>query len=133
MMIGHITLFGLAEIILTVVVLTFVEKVTPKALDAVPDKTAFKPLYILMAVLIVLTPLGLLATGTAWGEWGADEIAGLVSGGSQLGYTPSGMTNGFGVTFSTKVSTTTVRIISARPNNVICPIIIAGIDTLRQE
>lgn len=86
MMIGHITLFGLAEIILTVVVLTFVEKVTPKALDAVPDKTAFKPLYILMAVLIVLTPLGLLATGTAWGEWGADEIAGLVSGGSQLGY-----------------------------------------------
>ena len=95
MMIGHITLFGLAEIILTVVVLTFVEKVTPKALDAVPDKTAFKPLYILMAVLIVLTPLGLLATGTAWGEWGADEIAGLVSGGSQLGYTPSGMTNGF--------------------------------------
>ena len=95
MMIGHITLFGLAEIILTVVVLTFVEKVTPKALDAVPDKTAFKPLYILMAVLIVLTPLGLLATGTAWGEWGADEIASLVSGGSQLGYTPSGMTNGF--------------------------------------
>ena len=48
-----------------------------------------------MAVLIVLTPLGLLATGTAWGEWGADEIASLVSGGSQLGYTPSGMTNGF--------------------------------------
>ena len=43
-MIGHITLFGLAEIILTVVVLTLVEKVTPKALDAVPDKTAFKPL-----------------------------------------------------------------------------------------
>ena len=84
MMIGHITLFGLAEIILTVVVLTFVEKVTPKALDVVPDKTAFKPLYILMAVLIVLTPLGLLATGTAWGEWGADEIAGLVSGGSLL-------------------------------------------------
>ena len=95
MMIGHITLFGLAEIILTVVVLTFVEKVTPKALDAVPDKTAFKPLYMLMTVLIVLTPLGLLATGTAWGEWGADEIASLISGGSPLGYTPAGMVNGF--------------------------------------
>ena len=95
MMIGHITLFGLAEIILTVVVLTFVEKVTPKALEAIPDKTAFKPLYMLMAVLIVLTPLGLLATGTAWGEWGADEIASLISGGSPLGYTPAGMVNGF--------------------------------------
>lgn len=95
MMIGHITLFGLAEIVLTVAVLAFVEKVTPKALDPVPDQTAFKPLYILMAALIVLTPLGLLATGTAWGEWGVDEIASLVSGGSQLGYTPSGMQNGF--------------------------------------
>ena len=95
MMIGHITLFGLAEIVLTVAVLSFVEKVTPKALDPVPDQTAFKPLYILMAALIVLTPLGLLATGTAWGEWGVDEIASLVSGGSQLGYTPSGMQNGF--------------------------------------
>lgn len=63
------------------------EKVTPKALDTVPDKTAFKPLYMLMAVLIGLTPLGLLATGTAWGEWGVDEMATLVSGGSQLGYT----------------------------------------------
>ena len=48
-----------------------------------------------MAALIVLTPLGLLATGTAWGEWGVDEIASLVSGGSQLGYTPLGMQNGF--------------------------------------
>ena len=38
MMIGHITLFGLAEIVLTVVVLTFVEKVSPSALDAVPNK-----------------------------------------------------------------------------------------------
>ena len=48
-----------------------------------------------MAVLIVLTPIGLLATGTAWGEWGTDEIATLVSGGKALGYTPAGMQNGF--------------------------------------
>ena len=95
MMIGHITLFGLAEIVLTVVVLTFIEKVTPKALDVVPEKTSFKPLYIFIAVLIILTPLGLLATGTAWGEWGADEIASLVSGGKALGYTPAGMQRGF--------------------------------------
>ena len=84
MMIGHITLFGLAEIVLTVVVLTFVEKVSPLALDAVPEKTSFKPLYILIAVLIVLTPIGLWATGTAWGEWGVDEMATLVSGGFEL-------------------------------------------------
>ena len=95
MMLGHITLFGLAEIVLTTVVLTFVEKVTPKVLDPIPAKTSFKPLYILAAVLIVLTPIGLLATGTAWGEWGVDEMATLVSGGKQLGYTPAGMQGGF--------------------------------------
>ena len=70
-------------------------KVSPSALDAVPDKTSFKPLYVLTAVLIVLTPIGLLATGTAWGEWGVDEMATLVSGGVKLGYTPSGMKSGF--------------------------------------
>ena len=52
-------------------------------------------MYILAAVLIVLTPIGLLATGTAWGEWGVDEMATLVSGGKQLGYTPAGMQGGF--------------------------------------
>ena len=95
MMVGHITLFGLAEIVLTVVVLAFVEKVSPAALDNVPEKSSFKPLYILIGALIVLTPIGLLATGTAWGEWGVDEMATLVSGGTQLGYTPSGMESGF--------------------------------------
>ena len=95
MMIGHITLFGLAEVILTVAVLAFVEKVTPTALDEIPDQAAWKTIYLLMTVLILLTPLGLLATGTAWGEWGVDELAGLATGGSVLGYTPAGMENGF--------------------------------------
>jgi cobalt/nickel transport system permease protein len=53
------------------------------------------PVFALVAVLIAATPLGLLATGTAWGEWGADEIAEVVSGGSALGYTPYGLANGW--------------------------------------
>ena len=48
-----------------------------------------------MAVLIAAVPLGLLATGTAWGEWGADEIADIVTNGQPLGYTPKGLENGF--------------------------------------
>lgn len=44
-----------------------------------------------MAVLIIFTPLGLLASGTAWGEWGVEEMASLVSNGKALGYTPAGM------------------------------------------
>ena len=51
--------------------------------------------FALLAVLIAATPLGLLATGTAWGEWGAEEIADIVTNGSSLGYTPQGLANGW--------------------------------------
>ena len=33
----------------------------------------------------------MLASGTAWGEWGADELAGMT------GYTPGGMKNEMGL------------------------------------
>ncbi len=45
----------------------------------------YRKVWILLAILIGLTPLGLLAGGTAWGEWGTDEIKGL------LGYIPQGL------------------------------------------
>ena len=44
---------------------------------------------------VIAYPLGLLATGTAWGEWGADEIAEIVTDGKALGYTPSGLESGW--------------------------------------
>jgi cobalt/nickel transport system permease protein len=53
------------------------------------------PLYALVAALILASPLGLIAAGTAWGEWGAEEIAGVVSGGKALGFVPEGMAKGF--------------------------------------
>jgi cobalt/nickel transport system permease protein len=57
--------------------------------DTVQEKIA-KPLGILIGVLIAAVPLGLLAEGTAWGEWGMDEIAS-----SGAGFVPAGMANGF--------------------------------------
>lgn len=47
-------------------------------------------LWIGLGVLAVVSPIGLflpekLKAGSAWGEWGADEIKGLV------GYIPSGL------------------------------------------
>jgi cobalt/nickel transport system permease protein/cobalt/nickel transport protein len=42
-------------------------------------------LLIVLAVMIVAVPIGLLAVGTAYGEWGAEELEGLV------GYIPQGL------------------------------------------
>lgn len=96
MMIGHLTIFGLAEVIFTAGVLAFILRTSPSmVLNNSKDTGERKPLYLLLTTLVVLVPLGLLADGTAWGEWGADEIAMDASAGSALGYTPAGMTSGF--------------------------------------
>ncbi len=34
-----------------------------------------RPLWIRLALLMLLTPLGILAAGTAWGEWGAKDFS----------------------------------------------------------
>ena len=47
-----------------------------------------KKFWIGLLVLAVLTPLGLLATGTAFGEWGSQELQ------QTLGYVPDGIKSG---------------------------------------
>ena len=42
-------------------------------------------LLIGLAILIVLTPLGLISTGETYGEWGTDWLQ------EQLGYIPAGL------------------------------------------
>lgn len=94
MMIPHLAVAGLVEAAFTVAIFAFVAKASPGTLyEGSPKKT--KPLYLLVAALVLASPLGLLAAGTAWGEWGADEIKDVVTGGSSLGFTPSGMESGF--------------------------------------
>ncbi len=98
MMVGHLTIFGLAEILFTVAVLSFICKMSPSLMnDSAPEnkRKEFLPVGILLGILIALVPLGLLAEGTAWGEWGADEIAEIETKGQALGYTPSGLENGW--------------------------------------
>jgi hypothetical protein len=46
-----------------------------------------KRYWLAIAALIILSPLGLLADGTAWGEWGSDDLS------ETLGYIPQGMQN----------------------------------------
>ncbi len=90
MMAGHLTVFGLAEVVFTTAVYAFVRKVSPLSVREADGAGTSAGLKVLIAVLIVATPLGLLAEGTAWGEWGTEEIAQ-----TGAGYTPSGMLSGF--------------------------------------
>lgn len=91
MMIGHLTFAGLAELIVTGGVVAYLQRTDVSLLkltapasvrDAVGRERqrvngwhATRPLWIGLALLMVLTPLGLLAAGTAWGEWGAEDFA----------------------------------------------------------
>ena len=86
MMIGHVTVAGLAEALLSWGVVAFVQRSDPSllrlnaahaaAIEApVGSVRALRPLWLALALLMLLTPLGILATGTAWGEWGASDFA----------------------------------------------------------
>ena len=86
MMIGHLTFAGLAELIVTGGVVAYLQKSDPSLLKlTAPDApgeiktkasgwSSTKSLWIGLAALMILTPLGLLAAGTAWGEWSAEDF-----------------------------------------------------------
>jgi cobalt/nickel transport system permease protein len=91
MMVGHLTVAGLAELVLTAGVVAFLQRTDVSLLaaaagtvaqasrlrddGAVAPATSLRPLWAMLGVLLLLTPLGLLAAGTAWGEWGASDFA----------------------------------------------------------
>lgn len=91
---AHLTIAGIAEGAFTLAIYEFMAKVSP---GIIKDNTAIKlnPVFGLLIALIILSPLGLIASGTAWGEWGADEIADVTSGGKALGFVPDQLANGF--------------------------------------
>ena len=100
MMIPHLAVAGFVEAAFTIAVFAFIRRTSPAmTYDAMYQEKSENrkpiPAYALIAVLIAATPLGLLATGTAWGEWGADEIAEITQKGIVLGYTPQGLANGW--------------------------------------
>lgn len=108
MMIPHLAVAGVVEAVFTVVIFAFVKKTAPDLIFDENDSSvrssketgnrAYFPVFALLAVLIAATPLGLIATGTAWGEWGADEIAEVTTNGVALGYTPQGLAKGWSLT-----------------------------------
>lgn len=86
MMFGHLTIAGLAETIVSAGVVAYLQRTdtsllkltAPDAPDADTGETSgwrsTKPLWIGLAALMILTPLGLIAAGTAWGEWSPEDF-----------------------------------------------------------
>jgi cobalt/nickel transport system permease protein len=87
MMIGHLTIAGLAEAAIAAGMVSYLQKVDIgllRGIDAtaspcsgtVPaSRTAGATrLWWIVAGLMVCTPLGVLATGAAWGDWQAAEL-----------------------------------------------------------
>ncbi len=94
MLIPHLAVAGVVEVAFTVAIVEFIRRVSPGMLFEGSSKK-ISPIYAVLVGLIVLSPLGLLAAGTAWGEWGTEEIAEVVHGGKTLGFIPAGMQGGF--------------------------------------
>lgn len=88
MMAGHLTVAGLAEMVVSGGVVAYLQRAEPKLLRAMAPGartngeaangesgwTAAKPLWIGLAILAILTPLGILTVGPAWSEWSVDDF-----------------------------------------------------------
>jgi cobalt/nickel transport system permease protein len=91
-MIGHLSFAGLAELVLSGGVVAYFQRANPSLLKlTAPGATrgdeetrnvvsqhawsTMRPLWTALALLLALTPLGILAGGAAWGEWGARDFS----------------------------------------------------------
>ncbi len=82
MMVPHLLVAGVAEAVVTVLVVRYLQISHPALLRKVPEEQPeaalnLRWLWGMVAALVVLSPLGLLAPGTAWGEWGTDQLEGM--------------------------------------------------------
>lgn len=84
MMIGHLTVAGLAELVVTAGVVAWLQQAEPGLLRTTAPGAAqagdtaprsLRPLWTAVAALMVLTPLGILAAGSAWSEWGPEAFS----------------------------------------------------------
>ncbi|MEK6536503.1 MAG: energy-coupling factor ABC transporter permease, partial [Actinomycetota bacterium] len=92
MMVPHMLVVGTIEAVMTSLIHVFLMRTNSSLLDnyagmkaAAAGSFRLKPLIVGIVLLLVCAPLGLLATGTAWGEWGTKDIH------KKIGYVPEGM------------------------------------------
>ena len=78
MMAAHLTVAGAAEAIITAGLAAYLQRANPELLEIAAPATGgwrmTRPFWAGLGALMALTPLGLLAAGTAWGEWGVEDF-----------------------------------------------------------
>jgi cobalt/nickel transport system permease protein len=90
MMIGHLTFVGMAEAVISAGLIAYLQVADPvllrgssglaqgasaAALRLRPAVNSLRRLWLAIAGLLLLTPLGIIVAGTAWGEWSPAELA----------------------------------------------------------
>lgn len=83
MVVPHALIASVAEGVLSALVVAYLQRSNVSVLE-IAEKPAIlaesrtpmrlRWLWVVLSVLIVASPLGLLAPGTAWGEWGTQEL-----------------------------------------------------------
>ncbi len=105
MMIGHLTFAGMAEAVISAGLVAYLQVADPALLratsgviadgdDARSTAPSFRRLWIIISIFMLLTPLGILAAGTAWGEWSPAELAHAASSASVANSTASSVPAG---------------------------------------
>jgi len=77
MMAGHLTVAGAAEAVMSAGLFSYLRRSDPALLGIAPQSAprAAASLWGVLAVALLLTPLGILAGGAAWGEWAPRDFA----------------------------------------------------------
>ena len=68
MVIPHLLVVGAVEAVFTTAVYTFIKNISPGTIYE-GAKEKISAVYVLIVAMICLSPIGLIASGTAWGEW----------------------------------------------------------------
>jgi cobalt/nickel transport system permease protein len=86
MLIGHLTFAGIAEALVSAGLVAYLQAADPGLLmgtsgvatatvvRGVSSPASSRRLWAAVALLLILTPLGILASGKAWGEWAPDDF-----------------------------------------------------------
>lgn len=82
MMAGHLAIAGLAEAVAGAGLVAVLQRTEPELLDLTASRPVTvgrwkqtRALWFGLGLIMLLSPLGLVAAGTAWGEWGAADFA----------------------------------------------------------